>query len=474
MTSHNTLKINNPYTGLEIDSIPFASAEQLRSTLDTATATFRAWKTSQAWERAQLLEDAANQLRSERQAFAELICREAGKPLTYALVEVDRALSVLSWAAAEAKRFSGELLRLDTTPSGRPGFGIHSRFPRGVILGITPFNFPLNLVAHKIAPAIASGCSIIIKPSPATPLTAIRFAGLFASRRPGLFQVLICNDDDAANLTLAPEIAMISFTGSARIGQQIRRQACEKPMTLELGGNAWSVVSEDTPESAFPAICKRIIGAAFGYAGQSCISVQNLAVAESIWPTFIEQLKTATRSCAFGNPEDPSVVSSAVIKDQAAIEIRRTLTVGSRGCEIVSSENSKPGNTGTDTKEHQRVIPPTLVINPDEQSPLVQEEVFGPVMTARPFRNNTDLITLINSSRYGLQTGIYTQNFAVIEHFYRDLDVGGVIVNDVPSTRYDHQPYGGVKSSGEGREGIRYAMEEMTYTKFLGLSSVVI
>src|SRR6185437_7303884 len=203
------------------------------------------------------------------------LSREAGKPMTYTQIEIDRALGTLRWAAAETQRFAGELLRTDATRSGRAGFGIHQRFPRGVILGITPFNFPLNLVLHKVAPAIASGCTLVIKPSPATPMTALLVAELFEKAQPGLAQVILADDALTEELTRSREIAMVSFTGSARVGHLVQKQAYDKPVVLELGGNAWCVVLEDVPRSVLPAISKKIAGAAFGYAGQSCISVQN-------------------------------------------------------------------------------------------------------------------------------------------------------------------------------------------------------
>lgn len=288
----SSLQIKNPYSGALLGEIPFATPEEMRRVVAKAVGTFQKWRHSSAWERAQVLLQVAAQLEIEKEEFAQLICQEAGKPIQAARGEVDRAVGVLRWASAEAQRFSGELLRLDASSTGRPGFGIHTRFPRGVILGITPFNFPLNLAMHKVAPAVACGCSIVIKPSPATPLTALRLAGLFESLVPGLVQVVMADDAGTAQLTCLPEIAMISFTGSSKIGWKIRQQAPQKPTALELGGNAWVVVMADTPAAAFPAIARKIANAAFGYAGQSCISVQNVGVAASIWDEFSPFLET--------------------------------------------------------------------------------------------------------------------------------------------------------------------------------------
>ncbi|MEI6412851.1 MAG: aldehyde dehydrogenase family protein [Pseudomonadota bacterium] len=465
------LTVRNPYTSAVLATLPFATPHDLHESLDRASQAFAKWRHSSSWERAQLLIHVASQLESRRQEFAELIRDEAGKPISYAVAEVDRALGVLRWAAAESQRFGGELLRLDTNATGRQGFGIHTRFPRGVVLGITPFNFPLNLAVHKIAPAIACGCAIILKPSPATPLVVQRFASFFDAV-PGLVEVVLPDDAGAILLTQARECAMISFTGSAHVGWSIRRQAPEKPVTLELGGNAWVIVLEDIPAALYPGIARRIANGAFGYAGQSCISVQNVAVASPIWQPFKAALSRATEETRFGDPRIADVISGPSINPQAAGRIHSELGKITADSErIVSRARQGEAVAG--------VVPPNLVLMPElgppgQDIPVVQEEIFGPVMTARSFSSMPDLIQQINSSRYGLQAGVYTQNLAAIEQFYRELNVGGLVVNEVPTTRYDHQPYGGVKDSGEGREGVRYAMDEMTVSKWLALSSQVV
>jgi acyl-CoA reductase-like NAD-dependent aldehyde dehydrogenase len=447
------LIVHNPYSGQELIKVNFATPEQIHHAVARSREAFAKWRHSTSWERSQLLTQVCQELEQRRDEFAATIRDEAGKPILYANIEVDRAIGVLQWAAAETLRFSGELLRLDASSSGRPGFGIHQKFPRGVVLGITPFNFPLNLVLHKVAPAIAAGCSILIKPSPATPMTAVKLAALFEKHVPGLVQVVLADDAATANLTRAKEIATISFTGSARVGFEIRRQAPEKPTTLELGGNAWVIVMEDAPPETYAAVAKRIAGAAYGYAGQSCISVQNVAVAGSAWDKFKDHLSKATENTPFGDPADASVITGPLINSKAVTRIQGELAKSPAGTEQVRS-TKKVGSGETATA----LVSPTLVLFNDKESmstPLVQEEIFGPVMTARRFDDLDSIIARINSSRYGLQAGVYTQNLAAIERLYRDLEVGGLIVNDVPTTRYDHQPYGGVKESGQGREGVR-------------------
>ena len=290
-----TLIVKDPYTGETLRELPFTSKEDAAKMLERGKAAFARWKNSPAWQRFDVLLGVANEIESQRSGIGQTLSQEAGKPITLALVEVDRALGVLRWAAGETQRFSGELLRLDAARSGRAGFGIHARFPRGLILGITPFNFPINLVMHKVAPAVASGCAILVKPSPATPLTALKIAEIFDKILPkdcqGLVQCILADDSLTEELTRASDVAMVSFTGSSRVGKLVQKQACDKPVTLELGGNAWCIVMEDVPASAFPAIAKKIASGAYGYAGQTCISVQNVAVAGNIWNDVQKHLR---------------------------------------------------------------------------------------------------------------------------------------------------------------------------------------
>ncbi len=470
------LIVKNPYSGDVVGKVPYATPSDIRDTLGRATRAFQSWRHSRASDRAELLDHAAQILESQREEFVDLIQREAGKPVSYARVEFDRALAVLRWASAETQRFAGELLRLDISSNGRPGFGIHQRFARGVVLGITPFNFPLNLVCHKVAPALASGCPIIIKPSPATPLTALKFAGVFASLDHDLFQVLIADDQATADLTRAPEIAQISFTGSSHVGWTIRKQAPEKPTLLELGGNAWAIVLESTKREHFSAIAKRLCGAGFGYAGQSCISVQNVAVAQPIYDDFAQAMIKATEVTRFGNPVLDIVTCGPMIHSHAAEKVREMIAKAPPGSQVIASSAMEKGGEPAPDPKTGTLVPPMLVVMPvpyDQMDlpPLVQDECFGPIINISSFESLPALVGKINSSRYGLQAGVYTQNLATIESLYRDLDVGGLVVNDVPTTRYDHQPYGGNKDSGQGREGVRYAMEEFTVSKFLALSS---
>lgn len=474
----STIQIRNPYSNEILNELTHTCDADVATALDSAHQAFQVWRHSTAWQRSEFLRLLALQLESEKEQFAELICSESGKPISLARGETDRALNVLRWAAAEAQRFSGELIRLDAHAPGRTGFGIHNRFPRGVVLGITPYNFPLNLVVHKLAPAIASGCSILIKPSLFAPLTALRLVDLINRVQAAnalnipkdLVQVILPSDQATAQLTQHPKVATLSFTGSAKVGWAIRRQAPEKPTTLELGGNAWVIVAEDTPSDQLPGIALKIASAAYGYAGQTCISVQNVAVSQKHWPEFQTLLRDATLSTTSGNPALPSITCGPLIHLQAANRIRKLLTQLPVGCELVA-KNGSSGDPDT-------LVQPSLILSnracDDRESlnnELTQEEIFGPVMLARPYSDLSAAISAVNSGRYGLQAGVFTQNWPTMQQLYRDLDVGGLMVNEVPSTRYDQQPYGGVKESGAGREGIIYAMQEMTESKFLALHS---
>ena len=429
-----------------------------------AAATSKAMK---AHDRSLLLTKIASHLKEEKKSWAELLVKEVYKPITFAEIEVERAITVFQWAAAEALRFSGETLRTDATANGKKGLGISQFFPRGVILGIAPFNFPLNLMAHKVAPAIASGNSILIKPSPAAPLITQKMQKTFeAIGAKGLMQALYTNDKQSAYVTAHEDIKYVSFTGSDTVGWMIKEQAWKKPMTLELGGNAWCIVCEDVPTQNLEAIADKICSGAFGYAGQSCISIQNVAVHQKHHKKLKEILSEKVKKFPFGNPADPAVLCGPVIHSKAAKKIEALFSKEKKSI-ISRSENYTLENGSR--KLLTNLIAPTLFSLKNLQGPLVQNEVFGPACNLLSFQKIETLIEIINSGRYGLQTGVFTNHLPTILSFYENLETGGIHINEIPTTRYDHQPYGGVKDSGVGKEGLRYAMEEMCERKFLAI-----
>lgn len=458
----SSLVVNNPYTQQTIQELSWDTPAQIEDKVRKAARAFEKWKFSASFDRSEVLIRARNQLEARRKEFARCISEEAGKPIGFAEIEVDRALSTLRWAIEEIGRFTGELVNLDTTSRRQSGFGIHRRFPRGIILGITPFNFPLNLVLHKVAPAIASGNVILIKPSPFTPLTALKLQELFQDV-PGLVQVTLANDREVAKLTRAQDIRMISFTGSAAVGRRIREQNPHVPVTLELGGNAWCIVSDKADEKWIPGIAKEIATGAFGYAGQSCISIQNIAVHEKYSVALERELIRLTQELPFGDPSQKETVSGPVIQLAAAERIR-SLTKNLEPIAISSHRIGGPSETLIEPKLYR-------IEYADVNSPQVAEEVFAPVANLMTYSNFEKQLSIVNLSRYGLQSGVFTRDIGEAQLAFRTLDVGGVCINQVPTTRYDHQPYGGVKDSGSGREGLRYAMEEMTESKFLALLS---
>ncbi len=434
------------------------------ATLKSALAGFAQWRFTSAAQRSEILMLAAERLRANRDSYVDLLVTEAHKPLTLARVETDRAVQTLTWSAQEALRFAGKGARIDTIAGARTGIGIIQRFPRGVILGITPFNFPLNLALHKIGPALATGNAIVIKPSPFTPRISRALLDLFAGSLPnGALQVTLPNDAEMPALVADPRWAMISFTGSDRVGRIIQKQNPYVPHCLELGGNAFCMVAEDVRPEDYEAIIRRVVGSAFGFAGQSCISSQNLAVHRRHWDAFLPLLRAQVEKVPFGDPARAETVCGPVIDDKAYARLQSAIA-GRVTAQSTHLIGSAPAN----------LFPPTLITLPKwEASPLTQTEIFGPVLIAYPFEQLPDFIAQVESSPYGLQTGVFTQHLPTIETLFSRLSVGGVIINDSPSARLEHQPYGGVKNSGEGREGVRHAMQEMTVTKFLSLSSQI-
>ncbi len=469
------ITVKNPFSGELLAELPFTTQSEISSALQQAVGAFATWGESSSYERSELLTRIADALFERRAEFAGLIREESGKPIRYSDSEVARSITVFRWAAAEALRFAGELVRTDAESFGRPGFGIHGRFPRGVLLGITPYNWPLLTVAHKVAPAIAVGCPMLIKPSIFTPLTVLRLAELFreCGAIDGLMPIVLASDADSAALTCAPEIAMVTFTGSPHVGRILRAQAVDKPVTLELGGNAWNAIFPDVPSELFPAIVQRIVATGFGYAGQGCLSVQNVTVCHERGQQFIDALRAAVEDASYGDTSAPEVTSGPVINARAAERIGGELEIAGRSWEIVQSRKL----VGAPAEEcRSLLIPPSLIVMGRLPSPhsITEEEIFGPVVTVSRFDDTDQFIGQVNGSRYGLQAGIFTDHWPTIQRLFRTLRVGGVAVNDVSTLRYDHQPFGGgVLDSGQGREGVRYAMEEMTQSRFLALSAHV-
>ncbi len=455
--TYKSIKVKNPYTGKSIAKVYLADGDFLDMAVDSALAGFKVSRSLSSHERAEFLNKICEGIKKHEDDLIRTIVEEAGKPIRFARDEVARAQLTFSWAAEEVKRMTGEFLPLDMAPQTKGYFGITRRFPLGVILGISPFNFPLNLVAHKIAPAIASGNSIILKPSSATPITAIQLAKIIheAGLPPGIVNILPASSKNAENLIKDGRIKKLTFTGSAQVGWYLKSLCGKKRVTLELGGNAGVIIEPDVDlDETIP----RLVLGAFAYAGQICISVQRIYVHDSIYDTFIQKFTDEIlENCVYGDPMDERTIVGPMINLDAA-----------KRAENWIKEAVKDGATIlVGGKRDKNILQPTILTNTSPDMKVVCEEVFAPIVIIESYSEFKQALNMVNNSYYGLQAGVFTHDLRKIQQAYMQLDVGGVIVNDYPTFRIDPMPYGGTKDSGLGREGLRYAIEEMTELKLL-------
>ena len=454
-----TTEIVNPVDGRPLATAPLGDVQTLEAAVHAATQAFSQARDQAPHQRAATLLAVARGLEARRAEFVDSIVGEAGKPVTFAEAEVARAVITFTAAAEEARRQQGEVLSPDAFPTGHGRLGLTKRFPLGVIYGLTPFNFPLNLVAHKVAPGIATGNTMVLKPAPRTPLTALMLAEVLeqAGVIPGQINIVTCPNEVAGRLVGDPRVQMVSFTGSPAVGWRLKAGCGKQRITLELGGNAGVIVHEDADlGAAVPAIAL----AGFGYAGQSCISVQRIFVHASVYDTFrtcfLEHVRTQVR---WGDPRLRETVVGPMI-DPAAVE--RTLKLveeaTAAGAQLLTGGRAQGGG---------RFLEPTVLEQVPAQLPICAGEVFAPVVTLHAYERFEDALAQVNDSVFGLQTGVFTQNLPRVLQAFSGLAVGGVLINDVPTFRVENMPYGGIKDSGFGREGIRYAMEEMTEIRSL-------
>ena len=410
--------------------------------------------------RAGILRRASALIGGRGKELARLIALESGKPMRYAEGEAARAVHTFSEAAEECSRLYGETIPLDTSTPGEGRMGVTGWFPAGPVLAITPFNFPLNLVAHKLAPAIAAGCPVILKPSSETPLTALLLAEILieAGLPAGALSVLPMNGAEAGILAERPEIARVTFTGSAEVGWELKRRAYRKKVTLELGGNAAVVVHEDWGDIAGAAA--RIAVGGYAYSGQVCISVQRIYVHNSIYTPFMEEFVREVSAVKRGDPLDEDTDIGPMISEAEACRVEEWVNEAvSEGAAVVAG-GPRDG----------AFYPPTIIENSCRGMKVVDEEVFGPVTAVFGYDDFDEALAEVNGSRFGLQAGVYTKDIGLIRRAFETLEVGGVIAGDIPTFRVDRMPYGGVKESGSGREGLRWAIREMCETRLLVLS----
>lgn len=452
------LELRAPFDQSLIAHIWQATWMDAQQAVAAAVAGFAHTSELGSWQRQNILSAVAARLQSEHEQFAQTIMREAGKPITAARAEVDRAILTFRVAAEESTRMGGEILPLDLIPSSAGRWGLSRRFPIGPVLAITPFNFPLNLVAHKLAPAIACGCPVILKPAPQTPMSswllvcAILEAGWPAE---ALAFLPLSNQDTSRLVAEDDRIRVVSFTGSARVGWELKSRAKKKRVLLELGGNAAMIVHRDWTD--LEGAAQSVVKGGFGYSGQSCISVQRVFVQQSIFKPFCDALLSQVEKLQLGDPALDSTEVGPMIRQSDAARVEVWIDEAIRGGATQLAGGKRAGS----------MIRPTVLTGTRSPMKVSDEEIFGPVIAVEPYEKFADAIAAVNASRYGLQAGLLTRDAGLIQEAYRALEVGALIVGDAPTWRLDSMPYGGVKDSGEGREGVRYAIEEMTEPRLL-------
>ncbi len=458
LKSENKREILNPFNNEVVGVINIPDLDIAKKSVDYAVEAAIKFKETPSYERSAILKRIVSGIDERKEEFAKTLVREGGKPLKTARLEVQRAKTSFSVAAEEANRFSGgELLPLDIIPGSEKRFGISRRFPLGVVMGISPFNFPLNLVAHKVAPAIASANALILKPASQTPISALMLGevAIEAGLPQGLLNILPLPGGAIEPVAEDPRIKKISFTGSDVVGWELMSKHPKKKVTLELGGNAAVIIDEDPPDFDFAA--SRNAWGAFYQAGQSCISVQRMYVHEKIFDKFLEKFIEETKKLKLGDPMLEDTDLGPVIDDQSADRIMKWVHEAiEKGAELLTG-GSRDG----------KLIEPTVLTNVTPDSKVSCSEVFGPVVQIEPYKDFDVALEQVNNTRYGLQAGVFTKDMKKAFKAYNAIETGGVVINDCPSFRVENMPYGGIKDSGVGREGIKYAIEDMTELKLM-------
>jgi acyl-CoA reductase-like NAD-dependent aldehyde dehydrogenase len=452
----DTFEVRSPYDGSHVATVHNAGPAEIDRAIAAAARAFESTRRLPSWKRAAVLEWAADAVTQRRDELAETIALEAGKPIRLARLEVDRAAFVLRVGGEEARRIGGEILPLDWLPGAEQREALVRRVPLGPVAGITPFNFPLNLVAHKAAPAIAAGNPIILRPGPRTPLSALKLGRILldAGWPADALSVFPCSNEDTRGLVEDERIKLLSFTGSAAVGWMLKARAGRKRVTLELGGNAAVIVHADA-DVAYAA--ERIAAGGFAYAGQSCISAQRIYVHASIYDAFRDALLARARALTTGDPLDETADVGPVIDAAAADRIG----------EWIEEARAAGARVLTGGVRHGSLWEPTVIEGAPASARVNCREVFAPLVSLTRYDDVRGAIAAANDSEFGLQAGIFTYDQRVIDAAVDGIDAGGIMINDSSTFRIDHMPYGGVKHSGTGREGVRYAIEEMTEMKLV-------
>ena len=453
-----SLKVLDKYDQTTLATLPFLNGAQVEEAVISSEKAFSEMRDWSSGERALKLKKLGELLEDKKEAFSELICKEAGKPLGYSKGEINRCLLTLNLAQEEATRFEGEKVAIDFG-LGAGKTAITKPFPIGPILGISPFNFPLNLMMHKVAPALAVGCSVILKPSPFTPLTSLAFSELVheAGFPPGALNVLVCQDSEAERLVRDERLKALSFTGSPQVGWYLKTIAGRKKVTLELGGNAAVIVDE---KADVHKVAKDVCSGSFLYSGQICISTQRIYAHKSIFKELEGAILETMKTLGVGDPCQENVSVGPLIDKKALNRIDDWVSEAKKdGAKVLAG--------GKVLDEKRNIYAPTLLTDTKEDMKVVCEEVFGPVALLEQVENFEEAVSKANETRFGLQIGVYTNSIDRMKHAFHHCETGAVIMNFVPGFRIDNMPYGGVKQSGFGREGIKYAMRDFTEERLL-------
>jgi acyl-CoA reductase-like NAD-dependent aldehyde dehydrogenase len=452
----DAIEVHSPYDDALVAVVHRAGAKEIQHAIEVATAAFQVTRKLPTWKRAEVLMKVSHGIAARREELARTIALEAGKPIRTARLEVDRAAFTFQVASEESKRIYGEIVQLDWLPGAENRVAHIAHVPLGPIVGIAPFNFPLNLVAHKVAPAMAAGNSIILRPASATPLSALKLGEIIleAGWPAGGFGVVPSATKDAAPLVEDHRIKLLSFTGSPAVGWTLKAKAGMKRVTLELGGNAGVIVHEDAD---IKYAAERVAWGGFSYAGQSCISVQRVYISHKVYEDYVDDLVPRVKALVVGDPLDEKTDVGPMIDAGAAERLEQWVTEAKAGgAEILAGGK----RTGT-------LFEPTLLASIREDMSVSCQEAFGPIVGLYPYTDVHAAIRAVDDSDFGLQAGIFTNDMRLIQEAFDEISVGGIMVNDVSTFRMDHMPYGGVKQSGLGREGLRYAIEEMSELKLM-------
>jgi glyceraldehyde-3-phosphate dehydrogenase (NADP+) len=456
--SDDAIEVRSPYDEALVAIVHRAGPGAIEEAIGTAVAAFQETRKMASWQRSEILMKISQGISARHEELSRTIALEAGKPIRTARAEVDRAVFTFKIASEETLRIYGEIVPLDWLPGTEGRVGHVRRVPRGPVVGISPFNFPLNLVAHKVAPAMAAGNPIILRPATQTPISSFKLAEIVleAGWPAGGIAVVPCTTANAAPLIEDDRIKVLTFTGSPAVGWALKSKAGRKMVTLELGGNAGTIVHKDTDVEYAAA---RVAWGAYSYAGQSCISVQRVYTHHDIFESFVDDLIPRVEALVVGNPLDEATDVGPLIDSGAADRLGVWLAEAVNGGAQVLTGGERDGN----------IWQPTVLASLEEDMKLSCQEAFGPFVGLYSYMDVMDAIRRVDNSDFGLQAGLFTNDWHIIQTAFDEIEVGGLMINDVSTFRVDHMPYGGVKASGFGREGLRYAIEEMTEMKLLAL-----